>query len=736
VGWARARWDEALAAYKEEALIRGEAGDLYDQAAALANVVLLTSRRIGLGNPTDEDRQVLGALLDEVEAAARAGGNDRILGSTAMYRAQISTDGPTQRALYEQAMERYARGGDTSNRLVAMRLLAEVLVLAEPRDRERSRRLLAEAGAIAYGRGDLESVARCRMTEASLAWRLGDEEGWAADRRRQAVDVMDRAIEAIEALRDLQADDGVRAEVFSRWLFFHNRMLGHLLGAGGGTPSRGDIAKAFEVAERRRARVLLERLDAAGIPLADPSHAADLAARHELLDEAARLRVDLSSPFLADADRAARVARFEAVAREEAALRARLSAEDPRFERLRSPVIPSLGEVEAAVRPDEAVLAFTIGTSVTKGGHIGGGSWLFVHTRGGTRVYRVPDEEALGPETVLFAGLFESRDGGEAAGAARLHDGLLRAALADLPAGIATLVVVPDGPLHQVPFAALRPAPGAVPLGARYVIVTAPSVATWRGWRIETPGELPAAALVIADPGGGDAEIAAIRDPDGALPHARREARLAAAGLGGRAKILEGGKASEARVKGAALRNYGVLHVAAHARLGDRRKAEAFLLLHPGAPGEDGRLTVAEASALDLDGRIVVLAACRTAGGAFLEGEGVQSLARGFLAGGARAVIGSLWPLRDDEAAEFFDAFYRALGSGRTVADAFASAQRARIAAGAPAAARAGIVLVGDGDAQLGGVRPSRTPLALGAGLAILAAGAALLVLRRFRAGR
>jgi len=736
VGWARARWDEALAAYKEEARIWGEAGDLYDQAAALANVVLLTSQRIGRGNPSEEDRLVLGALLDEVEVVARAGGNERILGSAAMYRAQLSTDGPAQRALYEQAIDRFERGGDTSNRLVAMRLLAEVLVLNDPRDPERSRRLLAEAAAIAYGRGDLDAVARCRVIEATLAWRLGDAEGWTEDRRRQAVASLDRAIETIEALRDLQSDDGVRAEVFTHWLFFHNRMIGHLLGAGGGAPSRDDIAKAFEVAEQRRARVLLERLDAAGIPLADPAHVDELAARHELLDEAARLRVDLSSPFLAERDRAARVDRLEALASEEAVLRARLAAADPRFERLRAPVIPTLDEVEAAARPDEAILDYTVGSGRTKSGYIGGGSWLLAHTRGGTRVYRVPDEETLAPETALFAGLFESRDGAEAAGAARLHDLLLRAALGDLPPGIATLVIVPDGPLHQVPFAALRPSADAAPLGARFVVVTAPSVAAWRRWRLDTPGALPSSALVIADPGAEEPEVAAIREPNGALPHARREARLAAAALGGRARILEGGKASEARVKAARMSDYGVLHVAAHARLGDRRKAEAFLLLHPGAAGEDGRLTVAEASALDLENRVVVLAACRTAGGAFLEGEGVQSLARGFMAAGARAVIGSLWPLRDDEAADFFDAFYRALGSGRTVADAFASAQRARIAAGAPAAAWAGIVLVGDGDARLEGEQSSQLPLVFGAGLAVLAAaGAALLIRRRLRAG-
>ena len=75
-----------------------------------------------------------------------------------------------------------------------------------------------------------------------------------------------------------------------------------------------------------------------------------------------------------------------------------------------------------------------------------------------------------------------------------------------------------------------------------------------------------------------------------------------------------------------------------------------------------------------------------------------MSLARAFFQAGAHTVVASLWRLRDDEAADFFDRFYRHLGKGAGVAAALQDAQRELIAKGAPAAAWAGLVVLGDGD--------------------------------------
>lgn len=60
---------------------------------------------------------------------------------------------------------------------------------------------------------------------------------------------------------------------------------------------------------------------------------------------------------------------------------------------------------------------------------------------------------------------------------------------------------------------------------------------------------------------------------------------------------------------------------------------------------------------------LIVLAACRTADGDLLKGEGVNSLQRGFVAAGAGGVLGSLWNVNDAAAVELLQLFYRHLAS-------------------------------------------------------------------------
>jgi CHAT domain-containing protein len=217
-------------------------------------------------------------------------------------------------------------------------------------------------------------------------------------------------------------------------------------------------------------------------------------------------------------------------------------------------------------------------------------------------------------------------------------------------------------------------------------------------------------ALVLADPAreerpataaetsAGQREAASWLDGLGLppLPFAREEASSIVGALGG-SRVVVGGNASERFLKTADLRSYGVLHLAAHAVVDGARPERSAVVLAPGAPEEDGLLQMREIVDLDLGGKLVVLAACRSSSGAILRGEGPLSLARAFFQAGASAVVGSLWALRDQDAAALMDGFYRALGRGEPAAIALATAQRERIAAGSPAAAWSGVVLLGDG---------------------------------------
>jgi CHAT domain-containing protein len=305
----------------------------------------------------------------------------------------------------------------------------------------------------------------------------------------------------------------------------------------------------------------------------------------------------------------------------------------------------------------------------------------------------------------MFNGLLASGEQVATAAAVRLYDALLSEAVAALPPGVTRLVIVPDGVLHQLPFEALRSARDVPPLGTRYAVVLAPSATLWLHWRTH-PSPAPFGRLLtLADPvvvgSEGNAESRAATLSRGVrlgrLPHAREESMAIARHVGS-ADVLIGARATERAVKSTDLKRYDVVHVAAHAVADDAHPERSAVILAPGNVTEDGLLQAREIAALDLEGRIVVLSACQTASGAILSGEGVLSLARAFFEAGAHAVIGTRWPLRDEDGAVVFDMFYRHLAKGASLSEALRSSRTEARTAGRPASAWAGLVLIGNGD--------------------------------------
>ena len=73
--------------------------------------------------------------------------------------------------------------------------------------------------------------------------------------------------------------------------------------------------------------------------------------------------------------------------------------------------------------------------------------------------------------------------------------------------------------------------------------------------------------------------------------------------------------------------------------------------------------------------RLVVLASCSTAVGRISRTEGVENLARPFLASGVPAVVASLWKVEDQDTEDFFRQFYRNVGQSGDVAAALRATQ-------------------------------------------------------------
>jgi CHAT domain-containing protein len=500
--------------------------------------------------------------------------------------------------------------------------------------------------------------------------------------------------------------------------------------------------------ERMRARILLDTLDASGATAAVAPSGRHAERREAILDRIAAAQAALADPDLGGGARGSLLSELERLELEEAEIRQAMGREDPRYAALRQPALAGIEEARAALRADEALLAYQISAEEF------GGSRLIVLTARDLAVHPLPEVAGLRREVRFFLGLLDARDGSERELASALGRDLVEPALDRLDATIRRLVLVPDDFLWRLPFDALRVGASGEPLGGRFETSIAPSATLLSRWRAGAPGPPRIPALSPADPvrpGEGSEAAASAAERQwalaeglrlGRLPHARDEARGLVAALGRGSLLRLGVDASESFLKAARLREYGVVHLAAHALVDDARPARSAVLLAPGAPGEDGLLQAREIVGLDLSGRTVLLSACRSASGQVLSGEGPMSLAHAFFLAGARAVVGGLTPVRDDEAAAFVESLSRGIAAGEEVASALAAARLEKIRSGAPAAAWSSLVVLGDGALRplpraLAAPSAPASATAVLIGLAALALGAALVswLRRRLRAG-
>jgi CHAT domain-containing protein len=339
-----------------------------------------------------------------------------------------------------------------------------------------------------------------------------------------------------------------------------------------------------------------------------------------------------------------------------------------------------------------------------------GGSWVFVITRDDWIVVPLPDRDLLEERIEIYLGLLSRRDALEREAGARLFEDLLSRVVETLDPEIRKWVVVPDGALHRLPFAALRARANGAPLAARVELSEVPSATLWLHWKTTHAESRHPAVLALADPAlaldgksadsMGEGERFAVPWLAGrrleALPHSRTEARGMVRRLGSGSVLRTGRAASERFLKTAELERFGVLHLATHSVIDPREPQRSAVLLSPGAPDEDGQLQLREVVELDLDNALVILSGCSSALGEITESEGVVGMARAFFQAGARTVVGSLWPMRDDEAEELVTRMGEELKRGASVGEAVALTRRAAIAQGQPPAAWAGLVLLGD----------------------------------------
>ena len=221
-------------------------------------------------------------------------------------------------------------------------------------------------------------------------------------------------------------------------------------------------------------------------------------------------------------------------------------------------------------------------------------------------------------------------------------------------------IIVPDGPLCLVPYAA------CVDEASRYLsestrIRVLPSLTSLK-LITNCPDDYhnKTGALLVGDPCLEDVRRKRGKLP--CLPWARQEVKMIGEILN--TEPLTGKDATKDEL----LKRIGsvaLVHIAAH---GDMEAGEIALAPNPARTSKipklkDFMLTMSDVQAVQLRAKLVVLSCCHSAQGK-ITAEGVVGIARAFLGAGARSVLVSLWAIDDEATMEFMKGFYNYLGRG------------------------------------------------------------------------
>ena len=235
------------------------------------------------------------------------------------------------------------------------------------------------------------------------------------------------------------------------------------------------------------------------------------------------------------------------------------------------------------------------------------------------------------------------------------------------------LVIVPDGPLYFVPFAALRESIQSKYFFELFRIRLFPSLTSMK-IIADSPQDYHrnSDGLLVGHTFNGEIPLRGKPHEIESLPAARQEVILIGRWTG--IKPLIGEEATKAVVL-QHLNSVALIHIAAH---GEAQTGEVLLAPNPKrtsdiAKGEDCILTMAEVLTVGVRARLFVLSCCHSGHGKLMS-EGNTGFARAFIATGARSVLVSLGAIDDEATLMFMKEFYKELVKGSTASKALTKA--------------------------------------------------------------
>lgn len=553
------------------------------------------------------------------------------------------------------------------------------------------------------------NLGRMAVALASLA-RLDYRGGQLAP----ALDQIEKALGLIESSRATLASRELRTSYFASSYDYYELAIAILERLNQLYPDRGYDAQAYEMAERAKARTLLDSLE--GTPVAQAEGVpAQLATRQRRIRE----QLDAAYARLADVNGSAPTTpramqqlhrRIEELLRQSDDTEAQMRSTSARYDVLARGEPAQLTQIETQLGAHTALLEYSVGKSE---------SYLWVLSSHHVRTYTLPRASDLRSQVDQFrAALLARARNPPGEGLAARH---MRVAAADIrcereafalghlllePAlnlpGIRTLVIVPAGPMWMLPFAALRlPAPASNDRTAR--VLTEYAVARFRiveepsasvllsliGRR--HPGKRPLRVAIFADPvyNTSDARVQghivlaksdsssappannATWDSEAGMEHLPRldgseKEALGITRLAGpkNVALYAGFAAQPEAVWRTDWSRYAIAHFAAHAIVNPDHPAFSGIVLsmvNRRGHREDGVLWLSEIYSLKMPVSLVVLSGCGTAAGQQIPGEGIAGLSRAFFYAGAGRVVGSLWSVEDQQTSALMRNFYYGL---------------------------------------------------------------------------
>ncbi|MBC7775963.1 MAG: CHAT domain-containing protein, partial [Phycisphaerae bacterium] len=234
------------------------------------------------------------------------------------------------------------------------------------------------------------------------------------------------------------------------------------------------------------------------------------------------------------------------------------------------------------------------------------------------------------------------------------------------------LIIVPDGPLWNVPFEALTNSDGRF-LVQDHAISYHWSSALWLQARKQGHLSSPKFEYGGFAPQYQNASgpMATMGKELGDLPEARAAVVAAAAAWGG--TVWQGPTVNKELFQREAGK-YGILHLAMHGLL-DLKDRTRTGLAFPASGDSIDLLNTLEISQMDLSAQLAVLSACNTGSGVVFRGEGVMSLSRAFALAGCPALTANLWEVPSLETNDITAAFLALLKKGKSKDEALRTAK-------------------------------------------------------------